>query len=273
MLAQTYTGPVHWIIVDDGPAQQEVWFRRDGWEVDVYRPEQLWRLGQNTQQRNLQIGLGAVDRAKTRALMVIEDDDYYGPEWLQFVDEQIEHAELIGEGWAIYYNVYYRTWDRLNNDAHCSLRCSAMRGAAIDTFESVLSFPNKYYDQQLWKRHPDRLVFPRLYTVGIKGMPGRAGIAIGHDRGGNSDPELGRLDELIGPFSTNYRAFREGSAELKTKLICVHDFEYAGRRFRGGDIFDARTAADAEVFCRLGKVARVSSRISLTQQQEVTYVN
>ena len=258
MAAQDFDGAVHWIIVDDGPDAQEIWFSRKGWRVDVIRPAPLWQYGQNTQQRNLQTALEYVDRKKTKALAVIEDDDYYAQKWLSFVDAYCGEAELIGEGWALYYNVFYRTWDQLSNDCHCSLRCSAMRDGAIDMFQHALNDPNKYYDQLVWKRQPDKQVFPRQYTVGIKGMPGRAGIAIGHDRGGCADPDLRQLNALIGVAAADYAAFSKENPAMKTHYVCVSGFDYGRAKYHRGDVFNSTNEADAEVLCRIGKIARVS---------------
>lgn len=53
MMAQDYSGPVRWVIVDDGKEAQPVTFERDGWTLEVIRPAPYWRQGQNTQARNL----------------------------------------------------------------------------------------------------------------------------------------------------------------------------------------------------------------------------
>src|SRR5690606_8566975 len=57
MARQDYAGPVRWVIVDDGPEPQPVTFQRDGWVLEVVRPEPYWQPGQNTQARNLAAGL------------------------------------------------------------------------------------------------------------------------------------------------------------------------------------------------------------------------
>ena len=76
MLAQDYPGDVRWIIVDDGVTATPVTFEREGWTVDVLRPEPMPR----SQARNLLAGMGHV--APGGRVAIIEDDDIYAPEYL-----------------------------------------------------------------------------------------------------------------------------------------------------------------------------------------------
>lgn len=135
MMAQTFDGPVRWIVVDDGPDQQPVSFERPGWLVEVIRPSPRWQPGQNTQARNLLAGLDAVDRMHPVA--IIEDDDWYSPTWLQTVHEHLKRAELVGETRSRYYNVATRMGRDVGNTRHASLCATALRGRAIDTLRRV----------------------------------------------------------------------------------------------------------------------------------------
>ena len=60
MARQTYAGTVRWVIVDDGPDEQPITFEREGWVLEVLRPTPRWRLGNNTQARNLSEGLAVI---------------------------------------------------------------------------------------------------------------------------------------------------------------------------------------------------------------------
>ena len=59
MRAQTYTGQVLWLIVDDGPAPSPIEKMPDNWRTVVIRPAPFWQPGQNTQARNLLRGIDA----------------------------------------------------------------------------------------------------------------------------------------------------------------------------------------------------------------------
>ena len=198
MAAQDYAGPVTWIIVDDGPDPQPVTFKRDGWQLVVIRPAPLWQPGQNTQARNLLKGLEAV--APGARLVICEDDDHYRADWLTHVDAQLDRAELVGECQARYYNVALRKGRQLRNNGHASLCSTAMRGAALATFRQVCRPGRQFIDIDLWKRHPSRHLFTGNRVVGIKGLPGRGGIGMGHRDNfvGTADPNLTLLRQWIG---------------------------------------------------------------------------
>lgn len=173
--AQTYEKPLRWVIVDDGETPQEISITRD-WEVKVIRRQPYWQPGQNTQAANLLAGL----KHCTDNIAIIEDDDYYHPDWLNKVDEMLEQAELVGETRARYYNIRNNTAKESKNKSHASLCATAMRGRAIETFKRVCK-PIRYIDKGLWQTHKNKKLFDTHYVVGIKGFPGRAGLGSGHD--------------------------------------------------------------------------------------------
>ncbi|HGM6729573.1 TPA: glycosyltransferase family A protein [Stenotrophomonas maltophilia] len=187
MSRQDYAGPVRWIIVDDGPEPQPVTFRRDGWQLVLVRPSPHWAHGQNTQARNLLKGLAAVDPAES--LVIIEDDDHYAADWLTTVAAELQHAELVGEHRARYYNVQQRRGRQLVNTGHASLCSTAMRGSALQDFADACRSRPKFIDLELWRRAHDRRLFGGHRVVGIKGLPGRGGIGMGHDAGFKGEPD------------------------------------------------------------------------------------
>ena len=187
MKAQTYAGPVRWVIVDDGEQPQPITFEREGWTLDVVRPEPFWRPGANTQARNLLAGLESINRSAR--LLVIEDDDHYASDWLEVCDAHLNRASLVGEIRARYYNVPRRVARQLNNTQHSSLCSTAMRDGAIDAFRKVCQPGRQFIDLELWRGYRDRLLFTGSRVVGIKGLPGRGGIGMGHNAGFNGTPD------------------------------------------------------------------------------------
>lgn len=204
MARQTYQGPVRWIIVDDGPQAQEVTFQRQGWELVVLRPTPFWRLRQNTQGRNFMKALELVDSDDWVA--IIEDDDWYSPLWLERVVEELQHAELVGQGWNRYYNVRSGAVLVHDNAQHASLCASAFRGRALGSFRRIANDGPTLMDVPLW-RTPGlvKRVFDGMYVVGMKGMPGRGGIASGHKL---ETDEPFDLREWIGDDADAYLPFR-----------------------------------------------------------------
>lgn len=202
---QTYTGPVHWIIVDDGPRQQRVERMPENWLTVLIRRAPFWQPGENTQARNLLHGLDAID--PDGPLVIWEDDDWYAPDWLDVVSRELQHAELVGECRARYYNVALQRGRQLNNQSHASLCATAMRGRAIQTFRKACERKQKFIDIELWRSARSRRLFGGHRVVGIKGLPGRGGIGMGHseDFNGQHDPDQSLLRSWIGDDAEAYR--------------------------------------------------------------------
>lgn len=204
MAAQTYEGEVRWVIVDDGEVAQPVTFSRPNWTLEVVRPEPFWKPGTNTQARNLLAGLASIHRSSR--LLIIEDDDHYASDWLEICDSHLDRASLVGEPMAKYYNVKMRAGRQLRNGQHASLCASAMRDDAIEQLKRLCTPQRKFIDIELWRTCRDRLLFSGSRVVGIKGMPGRGGIGMGHDPNfnGERDPSGALLRKWIGNHAEWY---------------------------------------------------------------------
>ncbi len=204
MAAQDYTGQVRWVVVDDGPVAQPVSFCRPSWSLEVVRPVPYWTPGQNTQARNLLAGL-AVIKPDAR-VAVIEDDDWYAPDWLTHVASQLERAELVGECRARYYNITLHRGRQLSNTGHASLCSTAVRGRALAGLREACRRAPKFIDLDLWRQPRSRLLFGGHRVVGIKGLPGRCGIGMGHrdDFRGAEDQTGALLREWVGPDAELY---------------------------------------------------------------------
>lgn len=205
MLAQTYTGPVRWIIVDDGKEAQPVTFAREGWQLEVVRREPFWKPGQNTQALNLVAGLARVkpyDR-----LVILEDDDHYAPDWIETINAALDGADLAGENMARYYNVATSTGRQLNNANHASLCSTGVKGMALEMLRRECKPGVQFIDVNLWRNFKGtKHLFSGGRVTGIKGMPGRGGIGMGHkpDFHGIKDTDGALLREWIGQDAELY---------------------------------------------------------------------
>lgn len=204
MAAQDYSGPVRWVIVDDGPESQPITFSREGWGMVVIRPTPHWQPGQNTQARNLLAGLAAIWPFEN--VVICEDDDFYASDWLSTVAEKLAHAELVGEPRARYYNVSLRRGRQLKNESHASLCSTAMRGSALEQFRKICARSPKFIDIELWRSVKSKYLFEGQRVTGIKGLPGRGGIGMGHrdDFAGQADPDGELLRSWVGDASRFY---------------------------------------------------------------------
>jgi hypothetical protein len=178
MSRQTYSGPVHWIIVDDGEVPQEISIKKDNWTIEVIRPTPYWKVGDNTQARNLTVGLEVISD-KDR-LVIIEDDDWYAADWLTTVDEYLDKADLVGESNALYYNIKTLRYAYMQNFAHASLCATGLKGKALTALKEAVKEKNKFIDLDLWKQELKKYLFTGDRVIGIKGLPGRQGIGSGH---------------------------------------------------------------------------------------------
>lgn len=204
MMRQDYTGQVRWVIVDDGKEKQLVNFSRDNWTLEIVWPEHVWEPGMNTQAVNMLAGLSRI--SDNERLVIIEDDDYYAPDWLSHVSKQLDKAELVGETKARYYNVQRKVGKCLTNMQHSSLCSTAMRGDGIKRFREVCLPGVKFIDLNLWRSNARKYLFGGHRVVGIKGLPGREGIGMGHkDKfNGISDREGTMLYSWIGADAGAY---------------------------------------------------------------------
>lgn len=174
---------VVWIIVDDGPQKMPT-PEIPGWEVIHIRPMPLWKPGQNTQTRNLRVGLEHIPDYDSVA--IVEDDDWYADWWLEkvFLALSVKPLDLVGECLSVYRNLKTGSIRKCGNKEHASL-CStaAARNGIIRLKEIVKSDNTTFIDLKLWgtkglKKH---LFTPEPRGVlGIKGYPGRPGIGVGH---------------------------------------------------------------------------------------------
>lgn len=205
MIRQTYEGGVKWIIVDDAsPLTTNIVqddFRK-GWDIIKVYPVPRWR-GQNTQARNLRAGLDTMvknyDLKDVEAIFIIEDDDYYRPEYLSKMMEQKKDFWAWGETRTVYYNVKWRRFLINGNISHSSLFQTAFTPDLLNEFRATMN--HKFIDAGFWKVVKNKnLFFNNFLSVGIKGMPGRGGIGAGHSLGMtmSNDIEMRYLRKLIG---------------------------------------------------------------------------
>ena len=179
MMLQTFQGPVRWLIVDDGETPQPITFKRDGWTLEVIRPEPFWKTGQNTQARNLLAGLRKI--GKNERVVVVEDDDHYGAGYLADVGKWLNNYDLVGEPEARYFNVATGVGKQLPNKTHASLCSTAAKGPAIQALMQSVLTNHKFIDLALWRSFRGKKYLSKTrHVVGIKGLPGRHGIGAGH---------------------------------------------------------------------------------------------
>lgn len=201
MNRQTWRGEIQWIVVDDGPENTEVTMGQT-----VVRPQPRWRPGEITLARNL---LAAIPLVRGEKALFIEDDDWYAPGYIERMSVALDAAPLAGEAPARYYNVATRQYKNCGNTGHASLCQTGLRAELLPSLQRICRRGGKFIDLALWREHREKYLFHAPYSVGIKGLPGRAGIGIGHrpKPGWAHDPGLAVLRSWIGGDAAAYEKF------------------------------------------------------------------
>lgn len=211
MSNQDYKGKVLWVVVDDVcPIScnfiNEKNFKPE-WQIVKVFPSPIWKEGQNTQARNLLAGIAEVEKHNLEAIFIIEDDDYYPPNYLSEMLKHLEGFDLAGETGSIYYNIKQKGWWVCKNVKHASLFQIVMKPNVLPILRTICRKCVKLIDIKLCQEVTNKNLFKaKPIAVGIKGLPGRAGIGIGHSDRKQFNPDFGgkKLKELIGKDSGYY---------------------------------------------------------------------
>jgi hypothetical protein len=163
---------------------------------------------QGTQHLNLQLAFTA---ARGEYLIMWEDDDHYGPNYLKNTLENLRFAPLVGERPSRYYHIGQRRFREFDNNDHASLCQTAFHRSMIPAVLEQCK-TDAYIDVELWRQYGKQhsILYASNQVVGIKGMPGRKGISGAHEcRGADwrGDIDLARLRQWIGPDAERYRQY------------------------------------------------------------------
>ncbi len=180
---QTYSGPIQWVVVDDVEPRTKTFYGQK-----IICPNPSWAPGKITLARNILAGL---ERVKYDRILFIEDDDFYHRDYVSSMVNGLESAPLVGQVPAQYYNIKHRAYRVFHSDIAASLCQTGIRADLIPELMSICNAGNFLIDKRLYARN-EAMLIERKHVIGIKGMPGRAGIGAGHRPKGNwdKDPEL-----------------------------------------------------------------------------------
>lgn len=222
MERQTYIGPVVWIIIDDCyPRTTDMIAEnfKTNWTIVKIYPTPIWQGG-NTQSRNLEAGTNFILQnykpEEVEAIFMIEDDDYYKPQYLERMMVRFNNYKVLGEMNTVYYNVFYRNYFINRNISHVSLFQLAFKYEMIPLFQSCYNekfidfkFFEKLHAQMFVHRGEVGMFNENNLAIGIKGMAGRAGIGAGHGKLMNMLPDL-QMTYLISQIGIENAKIYEG---------------------------------------------------------------
>jgi len=196
MSRQTFK-KVHWIVVDGGESAINCTMGQE------YIRNPCFDDPTQNFLSNLREG---VKRASTDKILIIEDDDWYSPNYVEVMVEALD-TDLVGQIPPRYYNVRTRKY-RVFSVNRASLCCTGFRSTLIPAFLHILDLGTCYVDIHLWRSTKNKKVIKRKDNVGIKGFPGKAGLAPAHmNFRGTPDKNYRMLRKWIGADAEVYKHF------------------------------------------------------------------
>ena len=177
--------PDQWIVIDDG--KQSMDLQSEGY-LEYVRREPVKTDPKHTLVVNVAT---AIPKIKGDKVIFWEDDEYYAPEFLEVMNHHLDKFQVVGIGWAKYYHIRTGGWVEHQNMNHASLAQTGFQMSVLSMVQMCIDrgMEKEWLDCQIWdetmksKTTISHLIFrderKPLY-VGIKGLPGRNGIGIGH---------------------------------------------------------------------------------------------
>lgn len=201
MKRQTFSGAVHWIIVDDSIyGNYEISGLPSNWEVTHLQPKIDKTPEYSTQGQNLLLGL---DKIKYDKIVMVEDDDYYSPNWLDLCNTHLDSYGMFGIKNLVNYNLNNRTWlykqyAGRNNNPMCT---TALRSDLVPILKKICAANQDMFDHLLWEHKSTFYLKEHIIppVIGVKGLPGRRGMTTKHRRVlPNADPSLTVFKQFVG---------------------------------------------------------------------------
>lgn len=204
--------PDQWVVVDDGQTETCVKSNCDYVRRIPQKTDPKFTILLNIEE--------AFKYVKGDKILFIEDDEYYAPDYIKEISNRLDKYDLVGIGRSKYYHLPIMRWHKHRNMGHASLAQTGFTNNFFKDAKSCLR-GDLFFDIRLWRvvngRDADQRSLPNnvhqsesrdrkglifddveksLY-VGMKGMPGRKGIGVGHKEGNGYNPDKGTLRNWI----------------------------------------------------------------------------
>lgn len=207
MQRQTIWGKekIQWLVVDDSEPRTVCTLGQT-----YLRGIKDWQPNINTQRYNLDT---AVPHIKGDKVFIIEDDDWYHPEYLESYSVLLDKFPIVGEFNAKYYSVTKQAYKEMRNFEHASLCQTAFRTEHTSLFNYAIHSGNLYFDIDFWgfvtkNNLPYCAITNKNLCIGMKNLPGKGGIGVGHTQKDYIyDANHARLRSWIGDDVSFYQQF------------------------------------------------------------------
>ena len=184
--------PTQWIVVSDGKRAMP---KKDRNGCEYYRRKPLKTDPIHTLRVNL---LEALKHVKTDSVVIVEDDDWYSPNYLETSLKYLEKYDLTGQNQTVYWNVKSLTYKVIRTgkepDERSSMCLTAFNRPVFSHLKNICgnkTLPEDakkrvdrgFVDLILWRTYKGKKSTynePNNLCVGIKGLCGRPGLSSGH---------------------------------------------------------------------------------------------
>lgn len=132
----------------------------------------------------------AMKYLKEGKVFFIEDDEYYSPDYISIMSKQLDMFDFVGIGCSKYYHLPTGGWQQHLNMDHASLAQTCFNMSYVDLVSKCVSkgMSQNWLDDNIWRevrksKSIKSCIFKDEVSLycGMKGLPGRAGIGIGHN--------------------------------------------------------------------------------------------
>lgn len=217
VLTQTVM-PSQWIIVDDGTIPLTDAMQLPKWATYVRR-ERKPTDPPHTLSSNL---LSAIDHIENDKILIMEDDDWYAPNYIEFMLPYFDQADMIATNRITYYHLLGRVWKQGKPAKHSALAQTGFTQKAIPQLKRVCEMDNweirekGLVDRYWWHSFEGTQLLiqePPLLHAGFKGLFGRKGLAEGHEHtswGYKKDDDYTFLKSIIGDDIVFYKFWADG---------------------------------------------------------------
>jgi glycosyltransferase involved in cell wall biosynthesis len=204
VLRQDWEGILQWIVVDDGVPESVIPALPDRVRLHYISAPNKWDGKTDTLRQNMLLAIKSVE---FDLIFIFEDDDWYSPTYIRNQIRRMGEAELVGEVPSLYYHLPSRQYLMLNNRSHASLCQTGFRRSFLPIFSAACHGNDSFIDIRLWTAMVYKILHESRRVIGMKGLPGRPGIGIGHRpervTGWLPDPEMQMLESWIGLEDAN----------------------------------------------------------------------
>lgn len=166
---KTFQGRMQWLVIDDGQVPT----------VCTMDQHYVRRLRQPTDPRHtLPVNLlEALPRIESDRVLIIEDDEWYAPEYVEFMSRHLAEIRLVGLRVSHYWCLRRRAWLELVHPRHASLCRTGFRTSMSNEVAAACRHMVAPVDLLLWRAWGETygvLLDERGHlNASVKNVPGR----------------------------------------------------------------------------------------------------